>query len=460
MKQKTKQKTTTLSSRNLPIVGEVEPHAAGLDVGARKVYVAVAADRDAHPVRSFDTFTEDLERMADWLRQCGITSVAMESTGVYWIPVFDILERKGLRVCLVNAHHVKHVPGRKSDVQDCQWLQYLHAVGLLRGSFHPEDKVRALRAIMRHRDSLIEMAAAHTQHMHKALTQMNLQIHHVLSDITGVSGLAIIDAILKGERNPQLLAGLRDGRVHASEETIRKSLVGNYRREHLFTLEQSLKAFRQYQALITACDQELAQYVNDFPSPIEGDLPALAKQPNQHRPRKNELPLELRNELYRLFGTDLTAVPGISTLTWFTLLTELGPEISKFPSSPAFTSWLCLCPNNRQSGQRILSAQTRKSKNRINHALRLAAQTLHHSNSSLGAFYRRLRARLGAPKAITATAHKLARILFHLITTRQPYDESVFALADQQQQQRHERYIRKQAESMGFSLVPAQVQPA
>jgi transposase len=452
-----KRKTTKGASSTLPIVGQIQPNAAGLDVGATKVYVAVPADRDAQPVRSFDTFTEDLERMADWLRKCGITSVAMESTGVYWIPVFDILERKGLEVCLVNAHHVKHVPGRKSDVQDCQWLQYLHAVGLLRGSFHPEDKVRALRAIMRHRDSLIEMAGAHTQHMHKALTQMNLQIHHVLSDITGVSGLAIIDAILSGERDPKVLAGLRDGRVKASEEIIRKSLVGNYRREHLFTLEQSLKAFRQYQAMITDCDRELAQYVQDFTSDIHDELPPLAKQPNQHRPRKNELRLDLRSELYRLFGTDLTAVPGINTLTWFTLLTELGPQLSKFPSSPAFTSWLCLCPNNRQSGQRILSAKTRKTKNRLNHALRVAAQTLHRSNSSLGAFYRRLCARLGAPKAITAAAHKLARIIFHLITTRQPYDESVFALADQQQQQRRERYIRKQAESMGFSLVPTQV---
>lgn len=451
-----KRKTTKGASRTLPIVGQVEPNAAGLDVGATKVYVAVPADRDAQPVRSFDTFTEDLERMADWLVKCGITSVAMESTGVYWIPVFDILEGKGLEVCLVNAHHVKHVPGRKSDVQDCQWLQYLHAVGLLRGSFHPEDKVRALRAIMRHRHSLIEMAGAHTQHMHKALTQMNLQIHHVLSDITGVSGLAMIDAILKGERDPKVLAGLRDGRVKASEEIIRKSLVGNYRREHLFTLEQSLKAFRQYQAMITDCDRELAQYVQDFTSGIDDELPPLTKQANQHRPRKNELRLDLRSELYRLFGTDLTAVPGINTLTWFTLFTELGPRLDQFPSAPAFTSWLCLCPNNRQSGQRILSAKTRKSSNRVNHALRVAAQTLHRSNSSLGAFYRRLCARLGAPKAITAAAHKLARIIFHLITTRQPYDESVFALADQQQQQRRETYIRKQAQSMGFSLVPTQ----
>ena len=447
-------------SGSVPRLENIEPHAAGIDVGARKIYVAVAANRDPQPVRSFETFTEDLERMADWLRQCGITTVAMESTGVYWIPVFDILEGRGLRVCLVNAHHVKHVPGRKSDVQDCQWLQYLHAVGLLRGSFHPEDKVRALRAIMRHRDSLIEMAAAHTQHMQKALTQMNLQIHHVLSDITGVSGLAIIDAILQGERNPQLLAALRDGRVRASEETVRKSLVGNYRREHLFTLQQSVKAFRQYQELIAACDRELANYVKDFDSHIDVEQHPLPKEDNPHRPRKNELRFQLRTELYRLLGVDLTAVPGISSLTSFTVLSEIGTEMSKFPSSPAFTSWLAICPNNRKSGDRLLSTKTRRTKNRINHALRVAAQSLHGSNSYLGAFYRRMRARLGAPKALTATAHKLARIIYHLITTQQPYDEGIFALAEQDQQRRREQHLQKQAKAMGFTLIRTQVQPA
>jgi transposase len=362
-------------------------------------------------------------------------------------------------VCLVNAHHVKHVPGRKSDVQDCQWLQYLHGVGLLRGSFHPENQVRALRAIMRHRDSLIEMAAAHIQQMQKALTQMNLQMHHVLSDITGVSGLAIVDAIVQGERNPEVLAALRDGRVQAGEETIRKSLVGNYRREHLFTLEQSVQAYRHYQQLITACDREMAQYVKDFGSRIDPEQQPLGTEPNRHRPGKNELRFELRNELYRVFGVDLTAVPGLSSLTAFTLLSELGTEISKFPSAPAFTSWLALCPNNRKSGERLLSTQTRRTRNRINHALRVAAQALQRSHSYLGAFYRRLRARLGAPKAITATAHKLARILFHLIATRQPYDETVFAVAEQQQQQRRERQLRKQAKAMGFTLVHTEVQP-
>ena len=453
-------KTTQHLASSLPIVGTIEAHAAGLDVGARKVYVAVPPDHDPRPVRSFDTFTEDLQRMAEWLLACGITSVAMESTGVYWIPVFDILEAKGLRVCLVNAHHVKHVPGRKSDVQDCQWLQYLHAVGRLRGSFHPEDKVRAVRALMRHRDSLIEMAAAHIQHMQKALTQMNLQIHHVLSDITGVSGLAIIDAIVQGERDPKVLAALRDGRVLASEETIRKSLVGNYRREHLFTLQQSLQAYRQYQDLIAACDREMAHYVKDFDSRINLDQHPLPPEKNKHRARKNELRFDMRTELYRTFGVDLTAVPGLSSLTSFTVLTEIGTEMSKFTSCPAFTSWLAICPNNRTSGERLLSTQTRKTRNRINHALRVAAQTLHHSNSYLGAFYRRMRTRLGAPKAITATAHKLARIIYHLITTQQPYDESVFALAEQEQQRRREHHLRKHAKAMGFTLTPTQVQPA
>ena len=448
------------SGSSLPIVGTVEANAAGIDVGARKVYAAVPPDRDPQPVRSFDTFTEDLEKLADWLLACGIRSVAMESTGVYWIPVFDILEGKGLRVCLVNARHVKHVPGRKSDVQDCQWLQYLHSVGLLRGSFHPDDKVRALRAIMRHRDALIDMAAVHIQHMHKALTQMNLQIHHVLSDITGVSGLAIIDAILKGERDPKVLAGLRDGRVQTSEETIRKSLVGNYRREHLFTLEQSVNAFRHYQQMLVDCDREMAQYTQDFDSRIDVEQNPLPPGPHPHRPRKNELRCAMREELYRLFGVDLTAVPGINTLTGFTVFSELGTEVSKFPSSPAFTAWLALCPNNQKSGDRVLSRKTRKTKSRINHALRVAAQSLHRSQSYLGAFYRRMRARLGAPKAITATAHKLARVLYYLIKTRQPYDESIFALAEQQQQRRREQHLRKQAQSMGFTLVPTEAQPA
>jgi transposase len=222
----------------------IEPNAAGIDVGATEIFVAVPPDRDRQPVRSFKTFTDDLRQMAAWLVQCGITTVAMESTGVYWIPPHEVLEEAGIRVCLVNSKHVKHVPGRKSDVSDCQWLQYLHSVGLLRASFRPESEIRAIRALSRHRSSLIEIASVHVQHMHKALTQMNLQIHHVLSDITGLSGMAIIEAIVAGERSPVRLAALCNQRVRSDQETVIKSLVGNYRSEHLFTLKQSLTAYK------------------------------------------------------------------------------------------------------------------------------------------------------------------------------------------------------------------------
>jgi transposase len=240
--------------RTLPVM---RPNAAGIDIGATEIFVAVPADRDAESVRSFPTFTQDLHALADWLRQCRVDTVAMESTGVYWIPLFQILEARSIEVHLVNAQHVHNVPGRKSDVLDCQWLQYLHSVGLLRASFRPEQAVCEIRSLMRHRENLVQMACVHVQHMHKSLDQMNLQIHHVISDITGVTGLAIVDAIVAGKTNPSELAKLRDFRIRASVETVTKSLVGDYRREHIFTLKQSLIAYRQYQQLIADCDREV-----------------------------------------------------------------------------------------------------------------------------------------------------------------------------------------------------------
>src|SRR5438094_5387923 len=247
--------------RSLPVM---RPNAGGIDIGATEIFVAVPADRDTESVRSFPTFTQDLHALADWLQQCRVDTVAMESTGVYWIPLFQILESRGFQVCLVNAQHVRHVPGRKSDVLDCQWLQYLHSVGLLKASFRPEQDVCAVRSLLRHRDSLVQMASVHVQHMHKALDQMNLQIHHVISDITGVTGLAIVDAIVAGKTNPKELAKLRDSRIKASIETVTKSLVGDYRREHIFTLKQSLTAYRYYQQLIADCDQEIQQRIESF----------------------------------------------------------------------------------------------------------------------------------------------------------------------------------------------------
>ncbi len=404
----------------------IEPNAAGADVDATQIYVAVPADRDPQPVRCFDTFTSDLEALADWLATCGVRTVVMQSTGVYWIPLFQILENRGLEARLVNARHMKNVPGRKSDVADCQWLQYLHSVGLLRGSFRPDQEICALRSLWRHRDSLIQMASVHLQHMQKALDQMNLQIHHVISDIAGTTGLAILDAILAGELDPKRLAGLRDRRIRATEETIMKSLVGDYRGEHFFTLRQSLVAYRHYEKLIAEVGAKVKQLLSALPAqvdPTERPIPA-ARNPRKS-PWRSEL-IGLREDLYRAFGVDLTQVPGIDSLTAQRLLTEIGPDLSAFPNVGEFASWLRLCLNKRVTAGKVMSSRTGPTKNRVAVALRMAAQGLHHSQTFLGEYYRRMLARLGAPKAITAAAHKLARIVYHLLTARQPYDESIF----------------------------------
>jgi transposase len=435
----------------------LHPHAAGIDIGATELYVCVPLDRDPQPIRRFGTFTEDLRAVATWLTQCGVTTVAMESTGVYWIPLYQILETRGVAVCLVNARHVKNVPGRKTDVQDCQWLQYLHAVGLLRASFRPPETVCAVRSLLRHRDSLVQLAATHTQHLQKALTQMNLQIHHVLSDITGVTGLAILDAILAGERDPQVLAGHRDRRIKASSETIAKALVGDYRSEHLFTLRQSLVSYRHYQQLIGACDAEVRTHLGTFASQIDPAVSPLPPSTGSRRtPRSTPSTprFDLRTELYRILGTDLTQVPGLQTPTVHAIFSELGADLSAFPSGAHFASWLGLCPDNRISGGKVLSVKTRHVKHRVAYALRLAAQSLSRSQSVLGGFFRRMRAKLGAPKAITATAHKLARIVYHLLTTRQPYEESRLAAAEADHRRRTESRLRAQARVLGFQLVP------
>lgn len=432
-------------------------NAAGVDIGATEIYVAVPGDRDPQAVRCFPTFTENLHAAAAWLKACHIETVAMESTGVYWIPLFQILEARGFKVFLVNAHHVKNVPGRKSDVSDCQWLQYLHSVGLLRGSFRPEQAVCSVRSILRHRDSLVQMGSSHVQHMQKALDQMNLQLHHVISDITGMTGIAILEAILAGERNPHTLAALRDRRIKASADTIAKSLVGDYRREHLFTLRQSLAAFRHYQELIAACDREIAQSLEEFESKLDPpvDPPPASPAPSNDgsKPKASEPSFDLQTHLHRIFGVDLTQVPGINVLTAQTLLAEIGPDFSHFPSGPEFASWLGLCSDNRVSGGKVLSVKTRKVKNRAATALRMAALSVHRSQSFLGHFYRRMRAKLGAPKAITATAHKLARILYHMVTTGHAYDETICAQNEVQNRKRMEARLRKQAREFGLQLV-------
>lgn len=446
-----------LREKKAPELPVLNPTAAGIDIGATEIYVAVHPDCDPEPVRSFATFTEDLHRLADWLKTCQVNSVAMESTGVYWIPLFQILEQRGFEVCLVNARYYQNVPGRRTDVSDCQWLRHLHSVGLLRASFRPADQICVLRSLLRHRDSFIQAASSHVLRMQKALNQMNLQIHHVISDITGVTGLRIMDAVLAGERDPSKLAALRDGRIKASEASILKSLVGDYRREHLFTLRQCLAAWRNYQRLIAECDREIEEQLSTFDAAI--DVLAKPLPPVKVHRRHlytNEPSFDLRGHLYRIFGVDLTAVPGISVLTAHTLLAEVGPDLARFRSGAAFASWLGLCPHNDISGGKKLSAKTRSVNNRAAGALRMAVNGLYKSQTWLGNFFRRMRAKLGAPKAITATAHKLARIIYQLLSARQPYDESIFAKSEQVARSRMEAKLKAQAKALGFQLIPTE----
>ncbi len=436
----------------------IEPNAGGVDVGAREMYVAIPPDRDAEPVRVFQTFTADLEELADWLVEKGVTTVAMESTGVYWIPLYQILEDHGIRVCLVNARHMKNVPGRRTDWHECQWLQYLHSCGLLRAAFRPEQQVCAVRSMLRHRRDLVQMAVQHVQHMQKSLTQMNLQIQHVISDITGVTGTAIIDAILKGKRDATELAKLRHPNIHADPETIRKSLEGDWRPEHLFTLRQSRDLYDQYRKKIEDCDQEIARKLGEVESRVDvvqKPLPAVASH-KRRRKRTGDLRLDARQEAYRLYGIDVTRVPGLDTQV-IGLFGEVGRDLKpKFGNGDRFGSWLGLCPDNDKSGGRILWTGVRKIHNRAGQMFRLAASALHHSPTPLGTHLRRMKSQLGPEAGITATAHKIALIFFAMVTKQVEYDESIWAERDKQRNHRHEQKVIRQARQLGYELVRVQ----
>jgi transposase len=402
-------------------------------------------------------FTEDLFAMAKWLKDCGVKSVAMESTGVYWIPLFQILDDQGFDVTLVNPNYPKKP--KKSDVEDCQWLQYLHAVGLLTPSFRPDKQVVAVRSIMRHRTSHVQESAAHIQRMQKILTEMNLLLHNVISDITGKTGLAIIDAILAGERDPHQLAKNRDPRIKASAEVIAKSLVGDFRDEHLFALRQSLEAYRFFHAQMDKCNAEIERMLAKIDGCIdiaEHPLPNIPRRSAKSHKNTIELPTgDLRSELYRILGVDLTLIPGIEVTTAHALFCEIGADLSKFPTVHHFVSWLGLCPNNRISGGKVLFNKTRRVKSRASLLLRIAAGTLKNCHYYLGQFYRRVRARVGPAAANVASAHKIARIIYHMITTKTPYDETVFENASERYQKKRLENLKKQAKQFGYTLAPA-----
>ena len=441
---------------NMPVM---EANAAGIDVGAREMFVAIPPDRDPQPVRVFATFTRDLEALADWLVERGITTVAMESTGVYWIPLYQILEDHGLRVCLVNARHMKNVPGRRTDWYECQWLQYLHGVGLLRAAFRPEAEVVAVRSVMRHRKRLVELVGVHVRHVHKALTQMNLQIHHVINDITGVTGTAIIEAILAGERDAVVLAQLRRPEIRADQETIAKSLEGDWRREHLFTLRQSWDLYREYVRAIEGCDREIGEILDTHApkvDPAEKPLPADTKKSNRRKhPRTGDFRLDVRTEAYKQFGVDVTRIPGLQGMALL-LYSELGNDMRRWPSGGEFVSWTALCPDNDKTGGQVVWTGIRQVQNRAGQLFRQAANSLHHSQSHMGAHLRRMKAKLGSEAGIVATAHKIARIFYAVVKNQVEYDETIWDLQDQERQRRLEAKLRRQAQHIGFQLVPIQ----
>lgn len=434
-----------------PQLKHVHLHAAGIDVGSEFHFVAVPPDRDEETVRKFGAFTADLEALADWLTRCRVETVAMESTGVYWISLFELLESRGFQVLLVDPRRLKSVPGRKTDVLDCQWIQQLHTFGLLSGAFRPVEQVCVLRSYMRQRTMLVQYAAQHIQHVQKALAQMNVKLDKVLSDVTGVTGMAILEAIVAGERNPLNLAQLRHPQCHNDEATIAKALHGNWRDEHLFALRQALALYKTYHQQIAECDRQIEAHLASFVTKSEDSV---APAPRKRKPQRNQLKFDGRRSVQRITGVDLTRIDGIDDHTALKLISEIGTDMSRWPTVKHFTSWLGLCPGNKCSGGKRLSGRTKPCANRAAEALRMAASALHRSPTALGAYLRRMKARLGAPKAITATAHKLARLIYHALKQGWDYVDPGQNWYERQYQDRILKSLNRKASALGYQLVP------
>jgi transposase len=440
--------------RTPAVLDRINPNVAGIDCGSAEHYVAVPPDRSPSPVQSFTTFTSDLLRLADWLVACGVTSVAMEATGVYWIPIYDILEARGLEVLLVNARHIKHVPGRKSDVSDCEWLRDLHSVGLLRGSFRPTEGIVALRTYLRHRHRVVESAGMYVQRMQKALVQMNVQLPLVVSDITGVTGLKILRDIVAGQRDPAQLARHRDYRCRATPAEIVAALTGYYQPEHVFVLQQNLALFDACQEQLAACDRAIEDQLQRLNATLAVPPTPLPAPRVARRPIDNDPVFEMRTPLHHLTGgIDVTQIDGIGPYTALKLVAEIGTDMTRWPSEKHFTSWLTLAPKNKISGGRLLRARTEPSANRAAAILRMAAMTLGRGSTALGAFYRRLAGRIGKPQAITATARKLAILVYRALKGELVYRDPGADAYDRQQRARVVRRLRRTATTLGFDLV-------
>ena len=447
-----RRRSTHASRRSPSVLERIQVDVAGIDCGAAEHYVSVPPDRDPTPVQSFRTFTADLERLADWLVACRVTSVAMEATGVYWIPVYDILEARGLEVLLVNARHVKHVPGRKSDVEDCEWLRELHSVGLLRGSFRPAGPILALRTLVRHRDALVQTAGDYVRRMQKTLVEMNLQLPLVVSDIVGRTGLKILRDLVAGQRDPHVLAQHRDPHCKATPDEIVAALTGHYRAEHLFVLQQNLELFDMCQTQLHACDTAIDAELQSLTAAVEPPTTPLPA-PRVKRRHGNEPHVDIRPALHHLTGVDLTQIDGIAPYSALKLIAEIGTDPTRWPTEHHFTAWLTLAPQNRVSGGRRLSSKTQPSANRAAAVLRMAALGLVRGQTALGAFYRRLAVRIGKPKALTATARKLAILVYRTLSGTLVYRDPGADIYNVRQRARHLRRLKHRAETLGFALV-------
>ena len=451
----------TAAARSMQVM---HPDAAGIDIGSESHWVAVAADRAAEPVREFGSFTGDLEKLADWLKSCGVTTVAMESTGVYWIPLYDVLEERGFEVLLVNASHVHNVPGRKSDVKDCQWLQRLHSFGLLRGSFRPTQEFLELRTYMRQRERLVRDAARYVQHMQKELTEMNLQLHHVVSDLTGVTGMGIVHAIVAGERDGYKLAELRDSHCKQPKERIAAALQGTFKTEHLFVLEQALSAYEHQHRMLRQCDERIKEKlaVLEQTACAKLDPSALEKlepcpPPRHSSPKGNQPRFEIQSPLHRICGSiDVTQIQGFAPATALNLIAEVGTDMSRWPTEKHFASWLNLAPGSHITGGKSLSGRRGPSRNRGGLILRQAAVSVGRTQTALGSFYRRIAARGPGGKAVVATARKMAVFFYRALKHGRPFLEGSLASYEQQYEARKLSQLRKQAAALGYQIQPAQ----
>lgn len=432
----------------------VNPHAAGIDIGSTSHWVAIDSSLSEQPVREFGCYTDNLQDLADWLLSHGVKTVAMESTGVYWIPLFELLQDRGLETCLVDARATKQVTGRKTDVSDCQWIQQLHSYGLLKPAFIPASEIAELRAYMRQRERWVADAARAIQHMQQALELMNVKLTEVVSNVVGKTGLSIIDRILTGERDARVLAADRDRRCKRSESEIARALRGTWRQEHLFALEQARDHYRYLGERIVCCDKRIDAVLSRHTASESPQSPEPSMGPPKRDMGKHPFGFDAQRHCFQLAGVDLTTIDGVGDHTVLTVLAEVGVDLSSWRSERAFGAWLGLAPNPRKSGGKVLRSSTLPNANRAATALRLAARAVGHSKSALGAFYRRLRARIGAPKAITATAYKIARIFYRMLKTKRPYNDVGQTKYDQRFHRRRLQSVTRMARDLGFNLVP------